>query len=1183
MSLLTLWYKGRNSFAFLNPNLSQTSVRRTCRIMKLVVLLMTVACLHAGARGFAQITLSETDVPIRKVFDQIEKQTGYLFWYTNAALQRARPVSVHVQNADLRKVLDICFAGQPLTYNIVDKVIVINAAKQDAPLSSPPLPAPVDVQGIVTDESGKPLEGASVQIKGTSRGTYSDASGRFTLKDVTPDAVLVIQFTGYTSREIQLSGPTFITCKLSIDVRSLEDVSVEVSTGYQTLPRERATGSFEHINSRLLNRAVSTNILDRLQGVASGVLFQGKTDDPLKNIQIRSRTTIFATDYPLVILDNFEYTGDISNINPNDIESVTILKDAAAASIWGAKSGNGVIVLTSKSGKYNKPASVSFNSNITFSNQPEFLSPTLGSRDYIEAETYLFEKGYYNTSISSVSKPALTPVVEILLRQRNGQLSAADAQAQIQALGNYDVRDDLEKYYTRRRVKQQYAISLSGGNQNNKYYLSVGYDKNNQEQIGNAYRRLTVNANQTYAMLKNKLEISTGVLYTGTHVENNYNVPVFGSGAMIYPYAQLADQNGNSLPVARLRTGFVDTAGAGKLFNWYYKPLDERNYTDNRTATSDYRVNLGIKYKVTSGLDIDIKYQYGKGLVEQRNLWTAESYYVRDLINQYSAVNWSTGLVTRPVPSGDILDFTNTTYVSQNLRSQVNYNKAWNKSLLTAIGGLQVQDVSTDGISDRFYGYDEQHASSVPVDYTNSYRSYVNGASIKIYNNQKISFLSDRFVSYYTNVAYSYNNKYILSGSVRKDASNLFGVRSNQKGIPLWSAGGAWNVSNEPFYQVKGIPYLKVRATYGYNGNLDKTITAFLVTKTLGSVNLYNALYSSVNSPPNPELRWEKSGILNLAVEFKTQGNKLSGTIEYYNKKGTDLIGNAPLDPTTGLASYKGNTANMKSKGFDIMLSSNNIARQLKWSTVFLFSYAKDWVTDYKMQSNTIVSYINTNTNPIVGRPVNSVYSFRWAGLDPLTGDPQGIFNKQTSKDYAGILNSANRDDLIYNGPATPTFFGGLRNTFSWKNLELSFNITYKLGYYFRKSTTGTNYADGISGTPHSDFSKRWKKPGDELTTSVPSAVYPANTNRSNFYRYAEILVDKGDQIRFQDISFSYLLDGKAGKRLPFRDIRIYFYGYNLGLLWKANRFGLDPDLGMNPSFAAAAVKNFSIGISANF
>jgi hypothetical protein len=300
--------------------------------------------------------------------------------------------------------------------------------------------------------------------------------------------------------------------------------------------------------------------------------------------------------------------------------------------------------------------------------------------------------------------------------------------------------------------------------------------------------------------------------------------------------------------------------------------------------------------------------------------------------------------------------------------------------------------------------------------------------------------------------------------------------------------------------------------------------------------------------------------MINFGVDFALKNNTIEGSLEYYTRKGIDLIGYSPLDPTTGVNTFRGNTADMKGNGIDIILRSKNLNKQFKWYSTFLFSYAADKVTTYKVQQSAIWYYCNPSyISPIEGKPLYAMYSFKWMGLDPNNGDPQGYYSKQISKDYSAIFNSTDLSDLIYRGPANPTYFGSLRNNFSFKQLELSFNITWKMGYYFRRNSI--NYNDLFNGAAgHPDFENRWQNPGDENKTSVPSMPPNTNPNRNTFYAYSDVLIEKGDHLRLQDLQVSYQLNKNETRWLPMNQFRFYVYANNMGILWKANHKGIDPD-----------------------
>jgi hypothetical protein len=413
------------------------------------------------------------------------------------------------------------------------------------------------------------------------------------------------------------------------------------------------------------------------------------------------------------------------------------------------------------------------------------------------------------------------------------------------------------------------------------------------------------------------------------------------------------------------------------------------------------------------------------------------------------------------------------------------------------------------------------------------------------------------------NAAYTYKRRYTLSGSARKDESNLFGVKTNQKGVPLWSAGFAWAISQEAFYHVAWLPELKLRITKGYNGNIDKSVTAFVTARMNANSAVYNLPTGTITNPPNPSLRWEKVDIQNIGIDFATRGRRIEGSLEYYTKRGTDLIGVSPIAPSTGISEFRGNTADIKGHGLDLVLNCINMKGPFFWKTNFLFSYVTDKVTSYKAAQDIAAAYASQQTfNPLEGRPLYSIYSFKWAGLDPQTGDPMGYLNGKPSKDYVSILSATDLSTLVYHGSATPRVFGSIRNTFSWKGVSLSCNITYKMAYYFKRRSFVN--ADLISLQPmavHADYAKRWQKPGDEKITDVPSLVYPSLlSGRDNMYQASEILVEKGDHIRLQDIQLSYDLNRQQVKKLPVQNIRFYVYASNLGILWKANDKGIDPD-----------------------
>ncbi|MCF0075409.1 SusC/RagA family TonB-linked outer membrane protein [Dyadobacter sp. CY261] len=1043
-----------------------------------------------------------------------------------------------------------------------------------------------EVLGRVQGADGVMLPGASVVIKGTRQGTMSDSLGRFRLLVPSDTAMLTVSFIGYVTKELRASLGKRMEIVLAVSSSQLGEVIVSI--GYQQLPKERATGSFAQIDQKLFNRSVGPDLISRLADVTPGLIFNRGIVKPgsQTNISIRGQSTIFAKADPLIVLDNFPYTGDLNAINPNDIESVTVLKDAAAASIWGAQSANGVIVITTKKATYEQPLRVSLNTNVTVSQKPDpFYLPRMSSSEVIDMEQLLFSRGYYRNAENSPSKPALSPVVELLIAARDGKIPAESASAQIDALRNIDVRNDFSKYLYRNSVNQQYALSMQGGGKASRFHISAGYDKGLSSQVGNSSGRVTVSANNDLTLLKGKAELSTGIYFTRQRLEDNalgVSYLNLTSTSSIYPYASFTDAAGRPAKLNHYyRNGFLDDAASKGLLDWGFVPLGEMGYRNYQTKQLDYRINTGLRYKILPGLRAEGLFQYTGSSTRGWRQQNQNSWTVRDLVNRFTIAS-ETGLI-RPVPLGDILDQSALDVSGYFARAQLDFDRTISaKHQLTAIAGAEVRDLGTKSSGWRSYGYDDGLGSFQQVDYLSTFKSYVNPASAsnRIPQYGGMTSLTDRFVSYYANAAYIFDGKYMISASGRKDMSNLFGVNANQRGVPLYSVGFGWNVHQEKFFHAKWLPQLKLRATYGYNGNIDRTLSAYTTAYySIASQSEIGLPYSLIRNPPNPDLRWERVRVMNFGLDFKTAAGRVSGSIEYYSKKGVDLIGDAPLAPQTGLTSFRGNTANTSGRGIDVLVTSNNFQGKFSWQTQWILSYASIKVSKYLPKSSNLRGdyVVSANGYPTQGRYLTGMYSLASAGLDPENGDPRGFLEGQVSKNYAALLAVPDLNTLVYHGSSRPLVFGGLRNTVSWHNWSLSANIAYRLAYYVRLPSV--LYSQVLTGvTAHGDFSKRWKEPGDELRTHVPSLPAATNSNRDLFYSGSEDLVERADHVRLQDIRAAYSWSAPAGGSFV-RDFEIYAYAANLGVIWKKMKGGLDPDF----VDTTPPQRSISLGIRANF
>jgi TonB-dependent SusC/RagA subfamily outer membrane receptor len=559
------------------------------------------------------------------------------------------------------------------------------------------------ITGIVRDTRDKsPVAGATVVLANTNYGSLTGADGRFMIKAPAGSYLLGVSFVGMQPVQRTVKLPFADTLFIELGPAGNQLAEVTVSTGYQTIPKERATGSFVQVDRKLLERSVSTDIIDRLRDVVPGLAFN--TVGPSR-LSVRGQSTLFSNADPLIVVDNFPYNQPIENLNPNDVESITVLKDAAAASIWGSRAGNGVIVITTKRGRNNTAPQIAFSSNVTVGERPDLLSvPHMSSADYIGLEKQLFAEDYFTGTEQSESHQPLSPVVELLIAGRDGTLSAAEVNKQIATLSGQDVQRDISRYLYRPSVKQQYALSLSGGTDLQRYFVSAGADRNTATNVGDGYERLTLNASNTWSLAAKKLEVSLGMNYTRSNtVGNRLGSLSWGGGASLYPYARLADERGNPLAITRdYRQDFVASAPGLGLLDWSYSPLLDRTATDNRTRVSDIRLNTGLRYKLPLGFSAQVLYQYDRAQTNERVLNGADAYYSRNLVNRYTQDDGS-GTLSRPVPLGGILDLSSGTSVNHDVRGQLNYDRIFGKHAITAIAGYEVQTLNVLGDSYRLY------------------------------------------------------------------------------------------------------------------------------------------------------------------------------------------------------------------------------------------------------------------------------------------------------------------------------------------------------------------------------------------------------------------------------------------------------------------------------------------------
>ncbi|MGJ1537611.1 SusC/RagA family TonB-linked outer membrane protein [Sphingobacterium multivorum] len=1041
--------------------------------------------------------------------------------------------------------------------------------------------------GRIVDSLGVPIPRVSIRVLATQAQFQSDDNGFFNIPGQNDAEPAKLSRIGYAAQEIVLKlnnrNSAYVMQRVN---KVLEEVQI-VNTGYQSLNKERSTGSFSLIDSTKLQTRISTNILEKLEYLAPGLQFDNRNGTSKINIRGINSFKDQLTQ-PLIIVDNFPYGGDINNINPNDVESVTLLKDASAASIWGARAGNGVIVINLKKNSKGTKR-VDYTSSFVFGGKPDlFYLQNISSSDFIDVEKMLYEKGFYKSALNSARRKrfVFSPVVSLLDKQTKGLISFEEAEEKIASFRNQDYRNDMLKHMFRPSFDQQHHISYSFGNKGVSNRTAVGFDKKQETELANNSYRISVQSSNNIRV-SDKFQIQNTIQWSSNKrlsSPSNLSYPIMPQGgkAVLYPYAQFETSMGEALAIPyTYDLDYVQGLGNTDLLDWTFKPIEDFKKSQANNTTNGLGLNASITYKPFAYLKIEALYNHENQQNEFKTLYGEESFYARNLINRFTQIN--DGIVTRIIPIGGIMRSRQQHMYANKARLQMSFDydllHDWRINLFA---GTEISDLRNESQTNTFYGYDEKLMSSILIDPVNSYPIYDGLASnAKIPSSEGFGRLTTRFVSLFSNGAVSFKNKYFINLSLRRDASNNFGVQTNQRWKPLWSSGLAWSLHQEDFLKSqRWLNLLKLRATLGHSGNIGGVSTTLptIYYQDRSGYGLSNWRRANVNGLPNPYLKWEDVRMINLGLDFAMFKNCLAGSVEFYQKKSTDLLANDPLDYTYGISTIMRNVGESIGKGMDINLTGKfDIADQLTMSTELMLSYNTDKVTKFNGTNAGALYYLTGKGGslmPLEGYSLYPVFSYRFEGLDPLTGDPQGWLNGAVSKDYPNLLN-VTTDELIYHGNGLPKYYGSFRPTVSWKGLHASINLAYKMNYYFLKETIRYSALFSSWGG-HADYALRWQKPGDEKWTTVPSLQYPANANRDDFYAYSSSNILKGDHIRISDIRVAYTFKPVIANRST--KLTIAAYGNNLGIIWRKNKANLDPDY-----FGIPPVKMYGLNMNFNF
>lgn len=1138
------------------------------KVMRLLPVFLITALVSVKAAVSAQsVTLSGKNLPLKKVFAVIEKQTGYVLFSNKELLAAAKTVSLAVKDVPLNKVLDLVLRDQNLDYVLQGKTIILSGKPSVAPASTAVAPAPVKViTGRVTDMQGTPLPGVTIQVKETQKGIATAADGSFSVS-VSEGNTLRFSYVGYTSREITVTadmlkeGQPALTVKLTQASTKLDEVAVTVvNTGYQSISRERMTGAYSSVQTKRLEGKLQPSLLTMLEGQAAGVAVtkEGK-------VEVRGRSTFLANGDPLVVIDGFPAPGGLESVNVDNIETLTVLKDAVAASIYGARSSNGVIVITTKTPKTGK-MQVGYKGSMGVTLRPKLsYLHKASAADYVDAEI-----DYYNSDAASIledyeTNSAYGRVTQLMIMKDQGLMSEAEVNKELDQLRKNNTQDQLEKYLYRRSLTQQHNLSISAGSDKFSTNAAIRYITTQGNMKG-------VDNNRLILDLKNDWKPVKRVTFKMFSNINFYNskTPMdvadmldFTSWKTMKPYYNLVDQSGNpqNLPVGRPDL-LERYANYGRLKSMEYNPLNDLGLNTSRNQTFQARLGGSLAVDIADGLSAEVGGSWTRGSGLLRALRDANSFYVRSLYNAASSIS-SPG--KHYLPEGAILNETRSQSEAYTFRAQANYNKTFNRiHRISLIAGSEVnKDLVDNNVVPGKVGYNDQAGTFAPFNYqdfnTNAYAAdFLFPAGAKIINYGSYSLRDNRFFSVYANGSYEYDNRFILSGSARIDQGNLFGTNPKYRYKPNWSVGGTYKLGQEKFFHVPWIDKLDIRGSYGINGNISFTQGPFLLVTPAQYSATTGGIPYSIASLPDNNLRWERTIISNIGTDVRLLNGRLNVSIDYYNKLSKDLLAPDFIDPTYGRPMITRNAGSAKNTGIELSLESDVVkADKFGWNILFNGSYNKSKVLqfnyDYPSPNFLTFAFSNTilgsNAGGAVlrsGYPLDAIFSYQFAGLDD-TGTPQ-YYSESGKKIYGNDLAVK---DMVYTGTARPKFILSLTNTFTYQRFDLSFMVIGQMGGVFRRDTYNGDNLD------HKDAVLRWRKPGDENSTIYPKLA--AFNSDKYFFPYTSMMIQKADFLKLRDLTLAYRLNNKIWGNTGLNNARIYFQGRNL-LMVTANNVGIDPE-----------------------
>lgn len=1201
---------------------SRASLWKTCLIMKFLFLFLLVSATQLTASVYGQVgkvTLQMEDATFEEVMQALESATGYTFVYQDRQVAEVKNLKLNYVDTEISEVLDACLAGTGLGYQVVDKVIII----QQLPNAGQPDEKPsLTLKGFVYDEQNQPLPGVTVALKSDAdltMGTATDTRGWFSLTVPVEKGTLEFSFIGYKKESFAFTSETdTIRIVMKAEAEELAEVNV-VSTGFQTFDRRHLTSAVTSLRmDDIMQPGVST--LDQmLEGRVPGMTFiqnSGQVGAAPK-LRIRGTATVLGNQEPLWVVDGIIVTDPvdvdpqqindldfvnllgnaISGLNPDDIEQIDILKDAAATAIYGAKAANGVIVVTTKKGKPGKP-SLSYSFTAGFRRRPYYSDRAvnmMNSRERIEFSRELTQNGMSFNSLSS--NLSYEGAYRDYLNQK---ISFEEFQEKVSYYET--VNTDWFDILLKNAFSHSHTVNLSGGTENIRYYASVGYnneDGNIKKEYNKRYTA-TINLNLNY----NKFSMSFGL--SGNTQKREYTPQEVN--LMNYAYntsraVPLYDEQGQLWEYSK-----VGSDGGSYGFNI----LTERDNSYQRYNTSAVSFNTRIGYQFTSRWRAAVTLSYSASATDQDTYFGEKTFHAAEL-RKTPAADGSVRTESL-MPYGGELKKDNQRNETYSARVELTYqqylDKAMDHNLSVSLFG-DLNSTHYTGLAKTFRCYFPDRGMLIsPVD--EKYTYYRQWA---ISDQEALGVLTDQLnnrVAFVATAMYSYKDAYLLNANMRVDYSNKFGDASNDKFLPIWSVSGRWNMKENVLESVGWVNDMALRASFGFQGNMLDTEGPELIIRKGAMDTWFNEMTSEIYKFPNPNLKWEKTRSFNVTLDFSLFKEKVQGSVSYYYRKTTDAFLQKTISFINGTNQYSVNKGTLTNQGWEWSfnfvpinrlsnLSAGGERNGFYWRIDPQFGSIINQLVDKLRGKDEVLldeieysMYLNGQV-PVAGRPLNTFYSYKFTGLNPNDGRPEFYGTdadevvtvngqQMTRRDwyYHEDIENVCMEVMEHSGCRTPFLQGGLSNTFSYRGVILSFNLAYSVGskirllrMYPNVSTTYGTIAPLPEANARREFNDRWRRPGDELHTNIPgvisndefkSSLAPWWRSNAKFaeniwqmYDNSNVRVASGDYLKLSSISLRYNIPEKFCHKIFLKSAYVSLSGSNLFTICSKDLKGQDP------------------------